>query len=91
MHVFRSTTPCVVSIHHIEDERSIAPLYDADGVMTGCHQWHEELLARGISREKCVTIRYGVDVDVFKPALGEQKAKARRRFGSPNGFNLHWI
>jgi glycosyltransferase involved in cell wall biosynthesis len=83
MHIFRPTCPCVVTIHHIEDDRSVAPVPDADAIMTVCHQWHNELLARGTPPGKCVMVRNGVDVRLFEPASNAQKIKARKKFGIP--------
>jgi glycosyltransferase involved in cell wall biosynthesis len=83
MPVFRPTTPCVVTIHHIEDERSVASVPDADAVMTVCHQWHAALVAQGTPPEKCVMVSNGVDVDMFQPASSKRKAALRRRFGIP--------
>jgi glycosyltransferase involved in cell wall biosynthesis len=83
MHVFRPTTPCVVAIHHIEDDRSAGPVADADAVMTVCHQWHRELLALGTPPEKCVMVPNGIDTDLFKPASPTERRRARKHLGIP--------
>jgi glycosyltransferase involved in cell wall biosynthesis len=78
---FRSTTPCVATIHHIEDDRSLAPAWEADAIMTVCHQWHNELVARGVAAEKCVMVPNGVDVSLFSPASGDKRIALRKRLG----------
>ena len=47
----------------------MAPVSQADAIMTVCHQWHSELLALGTPPEKCVMVPNGVDVELFRPAL----------------------
>jgi glycosyltransferase involved in cell wall biosynthesis len=85
MGAFRSTVPCVATIHHIEDDRSLAPARDADAIMTVCHQWHNELVARGVDAEKCVMVPNGVDVSVFSPTSSDQRIAIRKRLGIPVG------
>jgi glycosyltransferase involved in cell wall biosynthesis len=83
MQAFRPTTPCVVAVHHVEDERSVAPVSDADAVMTVCRQWHDALLERGVPPDKCVMVPNGVDSHLFVPASSPERTKIRRKFGIP--------
>jgi glycosyltransferase involved in cell wall biosynthesis len=80
---FRSTLPCVATIHHVEDERSLAPASEADAIMTVCRQWHSDLLERGIPADKCVMVSNGADVSLFAPPSGDQRVRLRREFGIP--------
>lgn len=80
---FREKIPCITTIHHVEDERSVQPEPLADAVMTVCKQWHDHLISSGISSEKLVMVPNGVRTDVFRPpAVGEQK-RLRQRWGLP--------
>src|SRR5262249_38577536 len=83
MHVFRPTTPCVVAIHHLEDQSSAGVVAQADAVMTVCLQWHTELLAQGTPPEKCVMVPNGVDIKLFTPATPTERRRARKHLGIP--------
>ena len=61
----------------------LKPAYDADAIMTVCHQWHDNLAARRVLSEKCIMVPNGVDTELFSPATQERKVKVRRRLGIP--------
>lgn len=82
---FWPTTPCVAAIHHIEDDRSLAPAQQSDAIMTVCHQWHDELVARGVPAEKCVMVPNGADVALFSPTSNDERIAIRKRLGIPEG------
>lgn len=80
---FREKIPCVTTIHHVEDERSVEAEPLADAVMTVCKQWHDYLIASGISSEKLVMVPNGVRTDVFRPPAVDEQKRLRQRWGLP--------
>lgn len=80
---FREKIPCVTTIHHVEDERSVQAEPLADAVMTVCKQWHDHLISSGISSEKVVMVPNGVRTDVFRPPAVDEQKRLRQRWGLP--------
>jgi len=80
---FEGKVPCVTTIHHVEDQRSVEPEPRSDAVMTVCRQWHEHLVAIGVDPAKLLPLPTGVDTEQFRPAQPAERAKLRARLGLP--------
>jgi glycosyltransferase involved in cell wall biosynthesis len=80
---FAGKVPCVTTIHHVEDQRSIEPEPRSDAVMTVCQQWHDHLVSLGVDPSKLVRVSNGVDAELFLPAQPAERAKLRGRLGLP--------
>jgi glycosyltransferase involved in cell wall biosynthesis len=82
---FEAKVPCVTTIHHVEDQRSVDPGPRSDAVMTVCRQWHDRLLSSGVDPSKLVRVTNGVDAGLFRPAqpAESERAKLRARLGLP--------
>ena len=80
---FEGKVPCVTTIHHVEDQRSVEPEPRSDAVMTVCRQWHEHLVSIGVDPTKLVCVPNGVDTEQFRPAQPAERTKRRARLGLP--------
>ena len=80
---FREGIPCVTTIHHVEDQRSVEAEPLADAVMTVCKQWHDYLISSGMSSEKLVIVPNGVRTNAFRPPAVDEKKRLRQRLGLP--------
>jgi glycosyltransferase involved in cell wall biosynthesis len=89
MHIdrFVGKVPCVLSIQHVESERSLVREPQCDAIAVSCHQWCNYLVGLGIDPEKIVMIPYGVDVDCFRPPTPAERHRLRERLGlRPEAF-----
>ena len=80
---FEGKVPCVTSIYHVEDHRSVEAEPRSDAVMTICRQWHDYLASVGVDPSKLVRITMGVETEQFRPAQPVERAKLRARLGLP--------
>ena len=64
---FEGKVPCVITIHHLEDERFVPLLPRSDATMTVCRQWHDYLSKYQLNSNKLVMVPNGVDTDRFRP------------------------
>lgn len=80
---FEGKVPCVTTIYHVEDERSVEAEPRSDAVMTICRQWHDYLVSVGVDPSKLVRITMGVQAEQFRPAEPAERAKLRARLGLP--------
>lgn len=77
-------TKLVVTIHHVEDERSVEPMSYADAIMTVCSQWDRYLRVHYPQRSDAIYIaRNAVDINTFSPVSSRRKSSLRRRYGIP--------
>jgi glycosyltransferase involved in cell wall biosynthesis len=80
---FEGKVPCVTSIYHVEDHRSVEAEPRSDAVMTICRQWHDHLVSVGVDPSKLVRISMGVETEQFRPAEPAESARLRARLGLP--------
>ncbi|WP_152053991.1 glycosyltransferase family 4 protein [Tautonia marina] len=80
---FRDRTPCITSIYHVEDERSVEAEPASDAIMTICRQWHDHLVAIGADAEKIVMLPMGINIEMFRPARRDEKTRQRKKLGIP--------
>ncbi|MGA7498133.1 MAG: glycosyltransferase family 4 protein, partial [Isosphaeraceae bacterium] len=80
---FEGKVPCVTSIYHVEDHRSVEAEPRSDAVMTICRQWHDHLASVGVDPSKLVRITMGVETEQFRPAQPVERANLRARLGLP--------
>jgi glycosyltransferase involved in cell wall biosynthesis len=93
--VLASSNRYAVTFYHgkPEDDPQMARHIDAflrslpriDKVVTAASLIEQRLLAWGVPREKLVRIPIAVDLDVFRPMDAVTRARARARFGIPEG------
>jgi len=81
---FLGRIPTVTSMHHIHDEKDLEADTSGDAIMTVSSPWEEELVRRGVPREKMVRVANGVDTHLFRPPSQEERDKVRRRFAFDN-------
>jgi len=82
---FLGVVPTVTSLHHIHDEEEVAIDTSGDAIMTVSGQWEEELIRRGIERDRFVRVANGVDTRKFRPPTVAEREKARRNLGLREG------
>src|SRR5208337_2858767 len=80
---FEGKVPCVTSIYHVEDHRSVESELRSDAVMTICRQWHDHLVSTGVDPSKLVRVTVGVETEQFRPVQAAESAKLRARLGLP--------
>jgi len=78
---FLGVIPTVTSLHHIHDEDEVATDTSGDAIMTVSGQWEEELVRRGVGRDRFVRVANGVDTRKFKPPTAPEREMARRKLG----------
>jgi glycosyltransferase involved in cell wall biosynthesis len=80
---FADKVPCVMTVHHVEGERTLAPEPRCDAIAILCRQWKEDVLGRGVDADKIVTCPDGVDADHFQPTRPSDRACRREANGLP--------
>ena len=78
---FLRVVPTVTTMHHVHDEAEVPVDTSGDAIMTVCSRWEEEMIQRGIPREKLVRVANGVDVGRFHPPSAAQRQVAREKLG----------
>jgi glycosyltransferase involved in cell wall biosynthesis len=78
---FEFSHPCVVTIHHVDDERSVALAERASAIMTVSCEWYEFLVASGVSPSKVIQLQNGVEIELFSPLPAGERKKLRSRLG----------
>jgi glycosyltransferase involved in cell wall biosynthesis len=78
---FEPSHPCVVTIHHVEDERSLALAERASAIMTVSREWYEFLATSGVSPSKLIQLQNGVETGLFSPLPAGERKKLRSRLG----------
>jgi len=86
---------CVVTFYHGKREddpaaarsidRFLAAVPRIATVVTAASLVEQRLLAWGVPRDKLVRIPIPIDLQVFRPATPEARARARARYGVPEG------
>ncbi len=82
---FLGVVPTVTSLHHIHDEDEVAVDTSGDAIMTVSGLWEEELMRRGIGRDRFVRVANGVDCRKFTPPTAVERGLARRQLGLRDG------
>jgi len=80
---FEGKVSCVITIHHVEDERFVPLLPRSDATMTACRQWHEYLSKYQLNSDKLVMVPYGVDTNRFRPPVAGERERLRAQVGLP--------
>lgn len=75
--------PCVTSHHHVSDWDLMKHNLEGDVVVVGSRQWEQDLLQRGVAKERVFRLPYGVDAEKFRPATEEERVALRRKLGVP--------
>jgi Glycosyltransferase len=77
----RDVVPVVTSHHHVTSWPLIRHNLDGDAIVAGSSEWVSDLHERGADMSRVFRVPYGVDVDLFKPAIDGQAAKIRKNLG----------
>jgi glycosyltransferase involved in cell wall biosynthesis len=84
MPCFEGKVPCVVSIHHVVDDKDYAALTPrGDAVMTASNQWYRYLLDHGMTADRHVMVPYGVDTERFRPPEAGERKRLLAELGLP--------
>src|SRR5215212_4162245 len=81
--LLRDRVPVVTSHHHVTLWEAVNHNTEGDAIVTGSAEWIDDLVARGVDREKVVCVPYGVDSRLFAPGSAEAKSQTRARIGLP--------
>lgn len=89
---FIGTIPTVTTMHHVHEEREVAIDTSGDAIMTVSSYWEEEMVKRGVPRDKMIRLANGVDVEAFRPASSAEKKKRRVSLGiHPNEVAVGFV
>jgi glycosyltransferase involved in cell wall biosynthesis len=77
----RDCTPVVTSHHHVTEWSAVDHNVRGDAIITGSREWIDDLVSRGVDRERVISVPYGVDSNLFRPAEPGEKDRVRRRLG----------
>ena len=75
--------PTVTTIHHVVDWEYEKHNLQGDALMTQSEEWVEDLVTRGVARERIGKIQNGVDTLCFKPVSSSERIALRRKFNLP--------
>lgn len=75
--------PCVTSHHHVSDWEAQKHNLEGDAVVVSSRQWENDLLQRGLPKERIFRLPYGVDAKKFRPPSAGERTELRRRLGIP--------
>ncbi len=75
--------PTVTTIHHVVDWEYEKHNLQGDALMTQSEEWVEDLVTRGVARDRIVKIQNGVDTNCFKPVSSAERIALRRKFNLP--------
>ena len=81
--ILRDKIPCVTSHHHVSNWDLMKHNLEGDVVVVGSRQWENDLLQRGVPKERVFRLPYGVDAEKFRPASEWERAELRRKLGVP--------
>lgn len=78
---FSDKTPVVTTIHHVIDWKRTEHNAGGDMIMTLSKEWEDYILSKGISQDRLMLVRNGVNTSKFKPATVERKLSSKLRLG----------
>lgn len=78
---FSGKKPVVTTIHHVIDWKKTEHNTAGDMIMTLSKEWEEFLLNKGVSKDRLMLIRNGVNTTKFIPATNQEKLKLKQKFG----------
>lgn len=73
-------TILISTIHHIVKFSQVEDCLHADKIMVVCQKYLDELVQKGVPREKIVLIYNGVDTEFFSP---KDQLQSKKKFGIP--------